>query len=141
MKGEANNGMEPIRRTGAVHLYAHAQRLPGENEMELVTILSDHPQPHHHCWCGNDETGNFTWHNRFPIAPDPITIRLSWRAKSDAPEQYIGTFSLHLASLLAAGFITSESSGQVRVKFVNDNGVIRLAPGLRSHGIVLGIRE
>jgi hypothetical protein len=109
--------------------------------MELITILSGDLRHHYHPWCGNDETGNCTWHNRFPTTPDPITIRLSWKAKTDAPEQYIGTFSLHLASLLTAGFITAESSGQVRVKFVNDNGVIRLAPGLRSPGIVLGIRE
>jgi hypothetical protein len=107
--------------------------------MELITLLSSDADPDHP-WCGNDETGRFTWHDSLPLAHDPVSIRLSWKAKNGTPEQYIGTFSLHLASLLAAGFIREDAPGQVRVKFVNDHGVIKLARGLRSSGLVLGVR-
>lgn len=108
--------------------------------MELLTILSGESEPDH-TWCGNDQTGNFSWHDRLPRNPDRVSIRLSWKAGSNAPEQYIGTFALHIAALLNAHYIRSDSSEKVRVKFVNDQGVIRLAQGLRRPGIVVGIRE
>jgi hypothetical protein len=108
--------------------------------MNLITIISDDVHPDH-TWCGNDETGHFAWHDALPLAHDPVSIRLPWKVKSGTPEQYIGTFSLHLASLLTAGFIRADAPGQVRVKFVNDHGVIKLAQGLKSSGIVLGVRQ
>jgi hypothetical protein len=108
--------------------------------MNLITILSNDVHPDR-TWCGNDEKGRLTWHASLPLAHDPVSIRLSWTAKHEAPEQYIGTFLLHLASLLTAGFIRADTPGQVRVKFVNDHGVIKLAQGLKSSGIVLGVRQ
>lgn len=106
--------------------------------MELITILSETPRPKRR-WCGNDVKGNFICHGQWPRNPNSRSIRLCWKANSAAQEHYIGTFLLHLDALLAKGYIRDDAPGKVRVKFINDNGVIKLSQGFDCKGIVVGI--
>lgn len=105
----------------------------------LVAILQADSEPDR-TWCGNDTTGNFTWHGGVPSDCDPVVIKLSWKSDHGAPDQYIGTFVLHLARLLEHGYIGHDAPGQVRVRFINDKGVIKLSMGADRPSIVLGVR-
>ena len=106
----------------------------------LITIL--HPEAEaDRTWCGNDQTGCSSWNGKIPAKPDPVSIALSWRSNSKAPVQYIGTFSLHLSSLLRHGYIRSDEVGHVRITFINDDGVIKLATGRSGPSIVIGYRN
>jgi hypothetical protein len=106
---------------------------------QLLTILTEKSKPDRN-WCGNDKTGKFTWHDRIPINPDPVSIRLSWKSNGGAPIQYIGTFALYLSMLLENDYIITDNPGYVRVKFINDNGVIKLSRGFFEPFLVIGVR-
>ena len=103
----------------------------------LLTILTSESISDR-TWCGNDETGKFTWHNSVPISPDPVSIKLFWKSNHGVQEHYIGTFDLHLSTLKSHGYIIQENSGNVRVKFINDNGLIKLALGHAEPFLVVG---
>lgn len=104
----------------------------------LISILTAN-SPADRRWCGNDEKGRFRHHNAIPMAEDPLILELHWKSSDLAPENYIGTYRLHLAALLENGFIRADPRpDHVRVQFVNDGGVIRLTVGAQSPGLTIG---
>jgi hypothetical protein len=92
-------------------------------------------------WCGNDDTSRFRWDDRIPLKNSPVSIHLSWISKKGALEQYIGTFLLHFPALLAGGYVKEEGSDSVRVRFRNDDGIIKLSPRKGAPEIVVGVRS
>jgi hypothetical protein len=105
----------------------------------LLTILTEESDFDRQ-WCGNDETGHFTWHDRIPTNPDPVSIRLSWKSNHGAPIQHIGTFKLYLSTLITHDYIKTDNPGYVRVKFINDNGLIKLSRGFFHPFLIVGVR-
>lgn len=107
---------------------------------ELLPILDEDVKPNH-TWHANESTGRGVWHGKIRNTADPTSLRLYWRDNSKRPEQYIGTFRLHLNALLARRYIRKDGPVHVRVNFINIDGTIVLATSRMTPHIVIGQRE
>jgi hypothetical protein len=70
------------------------------------------------------------YHGVLPLAEDPVYLELYWKANARSQEQLVGLFRLHLARLLAEGYVRRESDARpddVRLRFHRgDRGVVHI---------------
>jgi len=70
-------------------------------------------------WTLRDDN-NQQHHGILPLSPDPLLLELRWKARARGREQIVGLYRLHLAGLLADGYVRREgddSSRQVPLRF------------------------
>lgn len=83
------------------------------------------------------------YHSRIPLRDDPVIVELLWKADARSQEQVVGIYRLHLAALLAAGYIRREPDDaqreDVRVRFHRgERGVVSLQVNLDSPALPVG---
>jgi hypothetical protein len=71
------------------------------------------------------------YHGVVPLTTDPIVLELRWKPNARGREQVVGLYRLHLAALLAAGYIRREGDDvngtQVRLRFHRgERGVVSI---------------
>lgn len=99
--------------------------------MKYVTILTKNESVDHE-WNGNEEKGKGN-HSGVLRLSDSVKVRLHWAKNINSPRHYVGSFQLFLNQLLNDGYIAKDpQEGCIRLKFVNVDGVIRVATGKRS---------
>jgi hypothetical protein len=91
----------------------------------MVKRVEAHKMPYkHHDWTGNDSSGRHH-HGKVPRSETLLYVRLSWKANGKAAERLIGNYELDMIALLAAGYIRTDGTNHVRLRFVHaDNGGI-----------------
>jgi hypothetical protein len=71
------------------------------------------------------------YHNRISLADDPTYLELVWKPSVRGREQVVGVYRLHLAQLLAGGYVRREPDGlsaeDIRLRFVHGHrGVVSI---------------
>lgn len=94
-------------------------RYPLDQFSHLVTRIEQGSllQKNRH-WTGNDECERH-YHIVVPRREDPLYLHLSWKAAATARPRFVGSFALHLGSLLSEGYIRAEDGDTLRIRIVH----------------------
>jgi uncharacterized protein YndB with AHSA1/START domain len=103
-----------------------AERLPPADARHLVERLTEAPVGRRaRRWVLRDDNQQH-YHGVVRLSDSPVLIELRWKLSSDAPEQSVGCFALHLPELLAADLVRFEreevAGNEVRVRFYRGSG-------------------
>ncbi len=69
-------------------------------------------------WTGNDEFERH-YHIVVPRWQDPLYLHLSWKEGTTARPRFIGSYALHLGTLLSEGYIRAENDNTLRIRIVH----------------------
>nr|VFK21429.1 MAG: hypothetical protein BECKLFY1418C_GA0070996_10939 [Candidatus Kentron sp. LFY] len=72
------------------------------------------------CWTGNDANRR-NYHGRIPEGEDPVHLELHWKKNGKAPRKLVGGFILDVAALAEEGYLTQDSSGGIRIRFIRES--------------------
>jgi hypothetical protein len=117
---------------------------PLESEAELAERI-DAPPPGvvARRWVVRDDNQQH-YHGVISLDEDPLYVELRWKATVRGQEQVVGTFRLHLARLLAAGYVRRERDDQtsrdVRLRFYRgERGVVYIQESLDRPALPIGV--
>ena len=101
-----------------------------EMTRDLVETLTEFPAgaPYRE-WTIRDDNQHH-YHSQVHLAESPLLVKLRWRAAAKDQVHEVGRLRLHLPGLLAKRLVREEKSsrarGDVRVRFVCENGLVYL---------------
>ena len=101
---------------------------PLPNAASLAERVSDLPPGRRaRRWVLRDDNQQH-YHGVLSLDEDPVYLELHWKANARAQAQLVGSYRLHLAPLLAAGYVRRERNDTpagVRLRFYRGNrGVV-----------------
>lgn len=112
---------------------------PSADHVHLVARLSD-SEPPSRTWTLRDD--NHQAHHGVVGGLETPVIRLQWRSSASAPVQVVGTFRLHLRTLLRERYVRAEPVGgtgdRLRVRFCRQQEVIYLQVNEDSPALPIG---
>jgi len=83
------------------------------------------------------------YHGIISLAEDPVHLELYWKANPRSREQLVGLYRLHLARLLAEGYVRRESEDRpddVRLRFHRgERGVIHIQTRDGAPALAVGV--
>jgi hypothetical protein len=84
------------------------------------------------------------YHNRISLADDPTYLELVWKPSVRGREQVVGVYRLHLAQLLAGGYVRREDDSipaeEIRLRFVRGHrGVVSIQARLDQPALPVGM--
>jgi hypothetical protein len=109
----------------------------------LVERLDQPPLGEIRRWVLRDDNQQH-YHGVVPLRNDPLLLELRWKPDARGREQVVGVYRLHLAALLAAGYIRREGdhpdSKEVRLRFHRgERGVVSIQINQNEPALPIGM--
>nr|VFK52651.1 MAG: hypothetical protein BECKTUN1418D_GA0071000_101619 [Candidatus Kentron sp. TUN]VFK52978.1 MAG: hypothetical protein BECKTUN1418F_GA0071002_101527 [Candidatus Kentron sp. TUN]VFK53518.1 MAG: hypothetical protein BECKTUN1418E_GA0071001_101728 [Candidatus Kentron sp. TUN] len=72
------------------------------------------------CWTGNDANKR-NHHGRIPAGENPVYMELHWKKNKNAQKKLVGGFVLDVAAMEREGYLTRDSGGSIRLRFIHES--------------------